>query len=245
MVICLWTKNNNVRNKKFFHGDTFQNRIIHEWFLMLMILEDTWTVFSAHLVSKDNSSFITNWRKSRYHFILVSLKTLNFLLSETGFLKKNTILLSKNFIHNVFISDPPKIVSVGRDKVKTAILFSPMAFECMGEGNPPPTYQWLQKLPSPSSMVIERSRDAKLYISNVTYDYQGEYTCKVRNIIKGEERMEISEPIILQVHGEYIVMNFNEILDGSISWKFESIILFLILFWIFQLIFKYADFAIF
>ncbi|KAL3285009.1 hypothetical protein HHI36_019138 [Cryptolaemus montrouzieri] len=95
----------------------------------------------------------------------------------------------------------PKIVSIGRDKVKTAMLFSPMSFECMGEGNPPPTYQWLQKLPTPSDMIIERARDSKLYIANVTYDYQGEYRCKVTNIIKGEERIEISEPIILQVHG--------------------------------------------
>ncbi|KAK9876842.1 hypothetical protein WA026_015078 [Henosepilachna vigintioctopunctata] len=106
----------------------------------------------------------------------------------------------------VIVSDPPKIVSIGRDKVKTATLFSPMSFECMGEGNPPPTYQWLQQLPKPSEMIIERARDAKLYIANVTYDYQGEYRCKVTNIIKGEERIEISEPIVLQVHGAPQVM---------------------------------------
>lgn len=101
-----------------------------------------------------------------------------------------------------FISDPPKIVSIGRERVKTATLFSTASFECIGEGNPPPTYQWIQKRPKPSEEVIERGRDQKLHISNVTYEFQGEYRCKVTNIIKGEERSEISEPIILQVHGK-------------------------------------------
>ncbi|XP_074038362.1 kin of IRRE-like protein 1 isoform X2 [Leptinotarsa decemlineata] len=101
----------------------------------------------------------------------------------------------------VDVKYPPKIVSIGRERVKTATLFSSTSFECLGEGNPPPTYEWIQKRPVPADSNIERGRDAKLYISNVTYDFQGEYRCKVTNIIKGEERSEISEPIILQVHG--------------------------------------------
>ncbi|KAG5872976.1 hypothetical protein JTB14_029199 [Gonioctena quinquepunctata] len=101
----------------------------------------------------------------------------------------------------MFVPDPPKIVSIGRERVKTATLFSSTTFECLGEGNPLPTYEWVQKRPAPSELNIERGRDAKLYISNVTYDHQGEYFCKVTNIIKGEERSEISEPVILQVHG--------------------------------------------
>ncbi|XP_049818433.1 irregular chiasm C-roughest protein isoform X2 [Aethina tumida] len=102
---------------------------------------------------------------------------------------------------HVDVKYPPKIVSIGRERVKTATLFSTASFECIGEGNPPPTYQWIQKRPKPSEEVIERGRDQKLHISNVTYEFQGEYRCKVTNIIKGEERSEISEPIILQVHG--------------------------------------------
>lgn len=98
-------------------------------------------------------------------------------------------------------SDPPRVVSIGRERVKTATLFSPAHFECQGEGNPLPTYQWIQTRP-PLNKIIERGRDPKLYISNVTYDYQGEYRCKITNIIKGEERSDISEPIILQVHGK-------------------------------------------
>ncbi|XP_015833193.1 irregular chiasm C-roughest protein isoform X3 [Tribolium castaneum] len=101
----------------------------------------------------------------------------------------------------VDVKYPPKIISIGRERVKTVTLFSPATFECLGEGNPQPTYKWLQKLPTPFNRVEERGRDAKLYIANVTYDYQGEYRCKVTNIIKGEERSELSEPIILQVHG--------------------------------------------
>lgn len=105
----------------------------------------------------------------------------------------------------LFLSDRPKIISVGRERVKTATLFSPVNFECLGEGNPPPTYQWVQrKTSAQSASIIERGREAKLHISNITYEYQGEWRCKVTNIIKGEEQSEISDPIILQVHGKYI-----------------------------------------
>ncbi|XP_060519861.1 irregular chiasm C-roughest protein isoform X2 [Cylas formicarius] len=100
----------------------------------------------------------------------------------------------------VDVKYPPKVVSVGRERVKTATLFSPTTFECLGEGNPPPTYQWILKKTTPAPDVII-GREAKLHINNITYEYQGEWRCKVTNIIKGEERSEISEPIILQVHG--------------------------------------------
>lgn len=115
------------------------------------------------------------------------------------------------------ISDPPKILSVDKDRVKTATLFASANFECVGEGNPLPTYQWLQTLPTPSNGVLERGREAKLLIPNVTYDFQGEYRCKVTNVINGKERSELSYPIILQVVGKqkyplYLKIN-NKILD--------------------------------
>ncbi|CAH1123497.1 unnamed protein product [Ceutorhynchus assimilis] len=93
----------------------------------------------------------------------------------------------------------PKVISVGRERVKTSTLFAPVNFECLGEGNPPPTYQWIQKKRSGS--IVERGTEAKLNIRNVTYEYQGEWRCKATNIIKGEEQSDVSEPIILQVYG--------------------------------------------
>lgn len=42
-------------------------------------------------------------------------------------------------------TDPPKILSAGPDRLTTAPLFTPAAFECIGEGNPLPTYKWVQK----------------------------------------------------------------------------------------------------
>lgn len=49
---------------------------------------------------------------------------------------------------------------------------------------------------------MERGRESKLHIANVTYDYQGEYVCKVTNVISGIERTVQSEAIALQVVGE-------------------------------------------
>ncbi|GJQ79304.1 hypothetical protein Trydic_g16171 [Trypoxylus dichotomus] len=98
-------------------------------------------------------------------------------------------------------SDAPKILSVGPDRLTTAPLFTSATFECVAEGNPYPTYQWLQRLPTSSDVILERGRESKLHISNVTYDYQGEYVCKATNIISGTERTVQSEAIVLQVVG--------------------------------------------
>ncbi|KAI4470872.1 nephrin [Holotrichia oblita] len=94
---------------------------------------------------------------------------------------------------------PPKILSIGPDRLTTAPLFTSATFECVAEGNPQPTYQWLQRLPTPSDVILERGWESKLHIANVTYDYQGEYVCKVTNIIGGAERTIQSEAIALQV----------------------------------------------
>lgn len=91
---------------------------------------------------------------------------------------------------------------MGPEKLTTSPLFTSATFECIAEGNPQPTYQWLQRLPTPSDLVVERGREAKLHIPNVTYDFQGEYVCKVTNIIAGTERTVQSEAIALQVIGE-------------------------------------------
>ncbi len=53
---------------------------------------------------------------------------------------------------------------------------------CKADGNPPPKYQWLQKLPTHE--VLVRGEGPQLLIDNVTYDQQGEYVCKAINEIR-------------------------------------------------------------
>ncbi len=55
---------------------------------------------------------------------------------------------------------------------------------CRADGNPPPRYQWLQKLPTHE--IILRGEGPQLIIDNVTYDQQGEYVCKAINEIRGQ-----------------------------------------------------------
>lgn len=114
----------------------------------------------------------------------------------------SSFFLFPSFTILFLFSDPPKILSVGPDRLTTAHLFTSATFECIAEGNPPPTYQWLQRLLTSSDVIRERGREAKLHISNVTYDFQGEYVCKVTNIIGGTERTVQSEAIALQVVGK-------------------------------------------
>ncbi|XP_025835000.1 peroxidasin isoform X1 [Agrilus planipennis] len=115
---------------------------------------------------------------------------------------------------NLSIKYPPKILSVGPDRLTTSPLYTSATFECIAEGNPLPTYQWLQRLPTRPNYVREQGREAKLHISNVTYDHQGEYVCKAVNIIGGMEREVQSESVVLQVVGAPQILKFlllNEI----------------------------------
>lgn len=41
--------------------------------------------------------------------------------------------------------DPPRILSAGPDRLTTAPLFSPAAFECVAEANPSPSFRWVQR----------------------------------------------------------------------------------------------------
>lgn len=52
------------------------------------------------------------------------------------------------------------------------------------------------------SSYLERGRESRLVIDNITYDFQGEYECRATNYINGQERTVASEPILLQVVGK-------------------------------------------
>lgn len=59
---------------------------------------------------------------------------------------------------------------------------------------------------------MERGRESRLVIDNVTYDYQGEYECRATNYINGQERVATSEPVSLQVVGAPQVLRHSHAL---------------------------------
>lgn len=95
------------------------------------------------------------------------------------------------------------IKSVGPDRLTTAALYSQATFHCEAESHPTPSYQWLQR-PSPAAgpEALLRGNEPRLQLRNVTYGHQGEYVCRVTNVIGGRERVVQSEPVSLQVVGE-------------------------------------------
>ncbi|KAL9887979.1 irregular chiasm C-roughest protein-like isoform 4-T17 [Glossina fuscipes fuscipes] len=113
---------------------------------------------------------------------------------------QNSVGTSEQLSVQLDVKYPPKILSAGPDRLTTAPLFSPAAFECVADGNPMPTYKWVQRI-SHGSKYVERGNEPRLVVDNVTYDYQGEYECRATNYINGQERVAISEPVSLQVVG--------------------------------------------
>lgn len=57
------------------------------------------------------------------------------------------------------------------------------------------------RIPSQGNAFLERGRESRLVIDNVTYDFQGEYECRASNFINGQERSTTSDAISLQVVG--------------------------------------------
>jgi len=107
-----------------------------------------------------------------------------------------------------FSPDEPKILRVGPERVVTAALHNRTVLVCQAEGNPAPTYQWLQRSSTSVETVYVRGTDHMLVIHNVTYDYQGEYLCKASNTIKSIQRVTESRPIELSVVGKW-KLNYN------------------------------------
>jgi len=100
----------------------------------------------------------------------------------------------------------PRVKSVTPRTSTSAKLYAGLTLSCSAEGNPPPTHQWLQRLAGAASTadtVILRGSEPILDLRNVTYEHQGQYVCKVTNIVGGTEKSVQSEPISVQIKGEY------------------------------------------
>lgn len=69
--------------------------------------------------------------------------TLNVIKNSISF----KLYLNENIIkfNSATLKDPPRILTAGPDRLTTAPLFTPAAFECVAEGNPTPTYKWVQR----------------------------------------------------------------------------------------------------
>ena len=114
------------------------------------------------------------------------------------------------------------MVSVGPSKVVSAKTHNGTVLTCDAEGNPPPRFQWLQKLPSHE--VLVRGHTQQLYIENVAYEDQGEYVCKAINEINGETRSVQSESITVEVSGIPQVLRFGVPTDVIIESGQEAVL---------------------
>lgn len=95
---------------------------------------------------------------------------------------------------------------MGPDRLVVASLYNRTVLQCQAEGNPPPTFQWLQKTTTAEETVYVRGAEHMLVIHNVTYEYQGKYFCKATNFISGTERTTQSDQIDLSVMGKLSII---------------------------------------
>uniref|UniRef100_A0A1A9UI31 Ig-like domain-containing protein n=1 Tax=Glossina austeni TaxID=7395 RepID=A0A1A9UI31_GLOAU len=69
---------------------------------------------------------------------------------------QNSVGTSEQLSVQLDVKYPPKILSAGPDRLTTAPLFSPAAFECVADGNPMPTYKWLSNKLSKWPLILKR-----------------------------------------------------------------------------------------
>ncbi|XP_043281902.1 kin of IRRE-like protein 2 isoform X3 [Venturia canescens] len=98
------------------------------------------------------------------------------------------------------VNYPPKIISVGPERLSTALLYSGASFECHADAMPSAEYRWAQIF-SDGRAPAECGVGQRLILSNVTYAQQGQYICLASNKINGNLREVKSNPVSLQVVG--------------------------------------------
>ena len=129
---------------------------------------------------------------------------------------------NRNYQIFLYFQDSPRIQDVGPSKVISAKMYEPTKLSCNATGNPPPQYQWLQKLPTQE--VLIRSYEKDFVIKNVTYEYQGEWVCKAVNVINGHKRAVQSNPIKLEVSGRPQVMRYHSKKSVMVSIGDEAVL---------------------
>ncbi|XP_063980627.1 nephrin-like isoform X1 [Diachasmimorpha longicaudata] len=100
----------------------------------------------------------------------------------------------------ISVNYPPKIDSVGPDRLSTALLYSGASFECHADAMPPAEYRWEQVF-TDGRPPAECGRGPRLILTNVTYEQQGQYICLASNTINGKLREVKSSPVSLEVVG--------------------------------------------
>ena len=123
---------------------------------------------------------------------------------------KSYFILNKTYCNACYahcILDSPRILRVGPSKVVAARMGNKTTLTCEAEGNPPPKYRWLQKLPTQEISIRSYTKD--FVINNVTYEYQGEFVCNAVNTINEQKRSVQSDPIKVEVSGAPQVIRYN------------------------------------
>lgn len=76
------------------------------------------------------------------------------------------------------------------------------------------SFFFCRRISTQGKPFLDRGRESRLVIDNVTYDYQGEYECRATNYINGQERTATSDPIALQVVGAPQVLRTSSSATG-------------------------------
>ena len=115
-----------------------------------------------------------------------------------------------------YFSVAPAILSTDPRYKKSVLVGSKAVLTCTAEGNPEPSYEWLQQLPS--GEVQKRSSRADLVIEDVGYDDQGGYICLASNRVGGGKREVQSGVVRLEVAGApQVVKKGKEEVTGVIG----------------------------
>ncbi|CAL4122568.1 unnamed protein product, partial [Meganyctiphanes norvegica] len=121
---------------------------------------------------------------------------------------RNLVGASDPISAKIDVKYAPLILQVGPAPTLTAGLYNHTLMDCQAEGNPPPSYTWIQTV-SDTGEQINRGHNATLLLESVSYEHQGQYACVASNIIKGEEKQVVSDAVRLEVVGKPQVLRYT------------------------------------
>jgi len=103
----------------------------------------------------------------------------------------------------VRINFAPVITQVGPSQEIMVVAGKSLTITCAAEGSPSPNYRWLQQ--TLSGEIFVRGYEQELKIESVNYEHAGQFFCEASNLVGGEKKETLSEPINTEIRGAPVI----------------------------------------
>ena len=153
----------------------------------------------AEIASHEEELLLTNiTRDSPRLYTCIAENMLGNATAELGISVLCRYLLNMTMLSMICYPDPPHTTQVWPEGPLDILVNERVTLTCHAEAFPVPTYSWVQRV---NTTTITRGEEQQLILDQVVFDDAGQYTCRARNPVSGQNKFSESDPFILSIAG--------------------------------------------